>query len=408
MIVHLVGGSHYLDQEFGELNRIRGLGGDTIYFEKPLSRYYNVDSSIYSLGVSAKDVIMPAVGDTVQIPLTGFTLSSGNANFMYNFGDNIFGLTKVYTATNTGVFKNLGKGNVLNPGDTLKAGAHFMKARRAMIWLHPQKVTINDLTLTGPQPRIFRFDNTYEGRFNRVKAVRNSTDTTGSIYSADFTRDCQFEQCVFASSTGVMAGSQISRSTGDLLFHKCQFVNVQFDISEMSFNTVVDDCDITSSNVDYVVRMGKSTTSSTLKNCRITANNVSQIISMDDIQAITNIQRENTIFNNNIINANNCGSVVYFTAGGRMVISNNTWNGSLGAFTSSFIKQESVDQIVSYSTTEVNNNIFNNTWKSYPFLNGAFNLTMQNNYFKYPTIDTNMVIWSISSITKSIRLILKM
>jgi hypothetical protein len=392
MIAKLVAGSHYLDQQFGELNKVRGIGHDTVYLEHPLAREYAVDSSIYSGDFNTNNVIMPAVGDTVQIAITGGIMPA--VGFFYNFGDNIFATTRVNVATSIVTFRNIGKGNSLNPGDTLKAGTHLMKGRQLMISFHTQNLTINDLTITGTNSRTFQFDNVYGGRFNRVKIIRNSTPDNGFIYSADWTRDCQFENCVIASGNGTQAGSQISRSTGDLLFHKSQFVNVPFDISEMSFNTVVDDCDITSSNMDFAIRMGKSTSSSTIKNSRINANSCAQIISMDDIQGINNIQREGANFINNTVNSKGSSIAVYFTNGGKMVVSNNTWNGDLYSFTSSLPKQEDTIGTYTYPTSvEINDNLFNNTWGNFVFVGGAFNLIMKNNYFKYPAKDTNNVIW---------------
>ncbi len=98
------------------------------------------------------------------------------------------------------------------------------------------------ITIKGQQARIFTADNSMHTLIKNCIITRNipNNDQGGYNFTVDCARDVIFDNVSFISPDNTPRGGQISRSSGDITFKHCSFINAPTDFSEFCFNTLVD------------------------------------------------------------------------------------------------------------------------------------------------------------------------
>lgn len=325
----LTGGSHYFDQDFGELVTITRKNKDTLFLKDKLSGAYSVDSVPYNSILSTR-FIMPEIGQSVIA-----YINPASENILWrliSIGDNVFYVIDYSLINKTVTVVNIGRGNAVK-GQVVPALSKVMKARVILLWKHTQDLKINDLTITGQQNRVLRLDNSYGVELNNVKVTRSSPIRDGYVYTTDFCRNIKFNNCIFES---LIAGSasQISRSAGDISFFKCRFIDTRTDCSEYSFNLKFDSCIFDMNLRGYNFALGGTVRRSEITNCTFNVDSTGGVISALEIQSLKKIQREYALIKGNTFNIKRyADAIVDLSVFGENWFINNTIQGSGAIYT---------------------------------------------------------------------------
>lgn len=357
----IVGGSHYFDQEFGELATVVRKTSGAVYLKDKLSGSYSVDSVPY--GNSLKyNISIPEIGDTVTVTVDKYLECS--VGRMLNIGDNLFGI-KAYTDS-TITFVNVGRGN-WPAGTIIPAGTHLMKPRTALVWNHTQNLKIKDLTIRGNHLRVLRLDNTYGAEISNVKITRDMKEKGGFIYTTDFCRDIKFQDCIFESLQGG-SGSQISRSAGDIYLTRNHFINTKTDCSEYSFNVNVDSnvFDLNGSGFTFI--LGGTVRTSYITNNIFNVDTAGGVIISGEIQNLNNIQREFSLVKGNTFNIKGYAASIYDpSAYGKSYFIENRiqGEGALYSFSGSMNRTQPIAALYPHHCYVMNNSIDINIVRSF-------------------------------------------
>ena len=369
-----IGGSHYFDQEFGELITIIGKSNDTLFTENPFSGSYSIDSVPYA-NILTSDFIMPPKGKSVTAYVD--INRGGVKDRTISVGDNIFIIAGISGTAYT--LMNIGKGNDVE-GTLVKAGAHLMCGRIIALWNHTQNLKIGNLTILGQQDRVLRLDNTYNATLDNVKIQRNSTATDGFIYTLDYCRNMTFNNCEFVADS--FAQSQISRSSGDIAFKKTTFKNVRNDASEYSFNVKFDSC-IFYQKKKMPFVLGNTCRKSFITNNTFNLDSVDRVFESGEIQNLNNVQREYALVGGNIFNImGTCGNIIDFGPYGKnYFIGNNITGGTLTQLTNCLNRIE--DGTGLYPVEHhIDSNYIDVIMTRYLFVGGIYSGTITGNQIK--------------------------
>lgn len=371
-VMTLTAGSHYYNQDFGELVKVIGKNKDTLFLQDAVSGQYAVDMVPYG-GTLLEDVVIPPIGKTVTVKVAA--INSSSDRYM-NIGDNIFWQQSFTDSTME--FLNVGKGNQ-PAGSVLPAGTHVMKGRTILIWNHAQNVTIQNLTIKGgSSPRVLRGDNKYNFKVYNVDILKE-TNTPGFIFTNDFSRKVLYNKVRFIS-TGNNTGSQVSRSSGDITFSKTYHSNYKTDFSEYSFNIRVDSSEYDCYAGNYFIA------GNTVRRLFVTNSVFNIIDSMDtyiqsgEVQSLNNVQREFHQWVNNTFNINKWCSVLFdFSKYGQTWYIHNTAQGGAMNFFSGSASRLPDGTGIYPPDVHIDNNTITSRINLTFLLNGLYNGTASGN-----------------------------
>ncbi len=393
--------AHYYDQEFGELNTVVKKEGSKLYLRYPLSRNYSVEQENWE-GTLLENFTPPPIGKSASATIQNPPKRIG---FPYSIGNDIYTLVSV--KNNKVILLNPGRGN---NSDIIPAGTHVTKGRQVIKSFHTNNFRMEGITvLSKYQLRVFTADNSMHTYIKDCVISRNVSNAAkeGYNFTVDCARDVIFDHVTFFSPDTDFKGGQISRSSGDIMFKHCTFTNAPTDFSEFCFNAVVDSCNYNIKGAPYAIRLGKSTTYSKLTNTNIKMQGGIVAISMDDIQAVKNSQREGCLVQNCIFDLDAVGAVFQNMGSGKNELYSNTINGKLNVMCNSLRTNKDENDIFTPATVFFKNNLIKANFKSYLF--NAGNAHIEDNRFEFSGKSSSfplsgIIIWLSSTNQKNIGL----
>ena len=367
-------GAHYYDQEFGELNEVTNKNGAKLYLKYPLSRDYSYEQENWE-GRLIEDFTPPPIGKTAVAVINK---PPTRAKYPYSIGNDIYTLISV--KGNHVTLLNPGRGN---SNSVIPAGTHVTKGRQIIKSFHTRNFRMEGITIKGQQARIFTADNSMHTLIKNCIITRNipNNDQGGYNFTVDCARNVIFDNVSFISPDNTPRGGQISRSSGDITFKHCSFINAPTDFSEFCFNTLVDSSIYSIKKSQYAIRLGKSTTFCRLTNSRIAMEGGMVAISMDDIQAVKMSQRDGCLVENCSFDLKNVGLVIQNMGRGINQFINNKINGNFNIICNSMRYKEDGDKTSIPTQLKFKNNIVKANIKS--FLFNAGNGQIENNTFEF-------------------------
>lgn len=340
-------GASYFAQDYGEFNKVRKIEGNKIYFEKLVARNYLPDTSPYHpTAALVNDLhVIPGVNSTFTAEITNgppaheysvtidkynFEIIEKNGNiYTLRNGWNIpemtipapsklykcYGICRMYE--DTGGSQGTGLQIVEN---IIIEGMSFSGSHNALVADNVYNVTLKDC------------------HFYRDVNLGNTP--TGLVWQMDFSRDIKVLNCKFEDAD--YKGSQISRSTGDVVFYNCEFVQCSPLFTEFNFDCSVINCHIEikldpdeTNALVAGVGVGGSCNNMLVIGNKMKLHNVAKGIGSEDIQTYPQNTNNGNVYSDNMIIMTGEGSG-FSSIGGQTLIANNYFwieNGSCFSIT---------------------------------------------------------------------------
>lgn len=333
MIVFIRFGASFYNQSYGEINKVSGIEGNRIYFDRQMSRNYLPDTSPH-YGVTKGIVKVPPPGEDFSAVIKNgpntknhksLTIDRYNFNIIANNGEtyilnNSDNAPSIEIPDNSKVYRTYGIDRLRNNVGGLGTDLNFV-----------ENLKVKDITFIGSNEGL-EGSNAYNVELIDCRFVRDESvgaPTAGLSYEMDMSRGIDVINCEFVAKP--YKGSQVSRSTGDVNFINCKFKDTDIAFSEFNFNCVVNNCVITSTTDSAKqsagISVGASCTGIKIINNTLYLDGYNSGIGSSDIQTypvstnIGNIYSGNTFMLTDV-------PLAMSVSGGHSIVSNNNFYGN--------------------------------------------------------------------------------